>query len=80
MLNLKSIALGLFLLAAAVTGTACIFDKGGDYNGGGRRDVGAQFNESTTPQPGEDEGGSGEEEQDSGGNPLADVFPGTGGG
>ena len=72
-----------------LTATACIFDKGGDYKGGGRRNVGADIsegNQTGTAEPdaapsgtgtgtGTDSGGG---IPDTGGLPLADV--GVGGG
>lgn len=66
-------------LFAASAVTACIFDSGGDYTGGGRRDIGASLNQGEEEEQPEDGGGSSSGGQDSGGNPLADAFGGGGG-
>lgn len=74
-----SVTLGVFATCAV---TACIFDSGGDYTGGGRRDIGASLNQGQEePEPEEDGGGAGSSSggQDSGNNPLADAFGGGGG-
>lgn len=71
---------GFVALVAAAGATACIFDEGGDYTGGGRRDVGAKIDK------GEEEvdSGSGSSSSssgstaDSGSNPFVDT--GAGGG
>lgn len=79
MLIVKRLAMILLCAAAAATATACIFDEGGDYTGGGRKDTGAKFGENQEPT-GEDGGGTDETQQDSGGtDPFADVFGGGGG-
>lgn len=77
-LVVKRSALVFVCVAAAVTATACIFDEGGDYPGGGRRNIGADFGGGEQTE----EAGTGEEEdKDSGSSPdpFADVFGGGGG-
>jgi hypothetical protein len=69
---LKRVAFLLLFSASAIT--ACIFDSGGDYNGGGRRDIGAKLNQGEPP-PEEDTGtgsSSGSTGQDSGPRPPTD--------
>jgi hypothetical protein len=75
--------LSVLLLAAAAL-TACIFDKGGDYTGGGRRDIGAKAGVGAQTPPGDDGGsdnggGGGGAEEDSGdNNPPTDSGTGDG--
>jgi hypothetical protein len=70
---LKRAAFLTLFFASAVN--ACIFDSGGDYNGGGRRDIGAKLNQGDTPPPEEEAGtgsSSGSTGQDSGPRPPTD--------
>jgi hypothetical protein len=67
---LKRVAFLMVFSTSAVT--ACIFDSGGDYVGGGRRDIGAKINQGEQPPPEDDGGGgsSGSTGQDSGRPPT----------
>lgn len=80
MLN-RAMFVALCALFAACAATACIFDSGGDYTGGGRRDIGASLNQGDQDEEepeGDGGGGSSSGGQDSGGDPFADAFGGGG--
>lgn len=68
-----------FALIAVATATACIFDKGGDYKGGGRRGQGAEIvTGEPTDQPTSEPTDTASTGTDSGGPGTQDA--GTGGG
>lgn len=68
-----------FAFIVVATGAACIFDKGGDYKGGGRRGQGAEIvTGEPTDQPTSEPTDTASTGKDSGGIPLPDA--GAGGG
>jgi hypothetical protein len=68
-----------FALIVVATATACIFDKGGDYKGGGRRGQGAEIvTGEPTDQPTSEPTDTASTGTDSGGPGTQDA--GTGGG
>lgn len=70
----------LIVVASSVaTGTACIFDKGGDYKGGGRRGQGAEIvTGEPTDQPTSEPTDTASTGTDSGGPGTQDAGPGGG--
>lgn len=67
-LRTRGVLAAMVVLAAALAG--CIFDKGGTYQGGGRRDHGSVVVEEK--EPGSSSGEPSEPPADSG---LGEVFP-----
>lgn len=69
----------IFVATTIATGTACIFDKGGEYKGGGRRGQGAEIvTGEPTDQPTAEPTDTASNAPETGGFPLPDA--GAGGG